>query len=111
MTDDQWTLIRALARCSYYPGSFDKRFIHDLAEKPRDATLSEKQDAQLQRIAWSKRRQLGPGIAVTPPPGQGSSSAVVPNPAEVRRLRAWNAGAPIRERLIDDLWPENEGEV
>lgn len=107
MTDYQWALIRALAKCTFYPGSFDKRFMHDLAEKPKTAELSEKQDLQLRRIGWSKRAQLGQSIEVTRPPELGPDPEEVASQRDRAKLAAWNAGIPIREKAVDDLFPDD----
>ena len=53
-------LIHLLADCNYLPGQWDKRFVHDM-ERKLDApnfNPTEKQLAQLHRIAWNKRKQL-----------------------------------------------------
>jgi hypothetical protein len=52
---------RRLARCSFLPGSWDKRFARDLAARAEDpeATITEKQAAALARLTQRYRRQLG----------------------------------------------------
>lgn len=53
-------LIAALARVHYHPGSFDKRFARDMAQRAQQpgATLSDRQRACLQRMRQHYRRQL-----------------------------------------------------
>lgn len=53
-------LIHLLADCNYLPGEWDKGFVHDMERKLSAPTfdVTEKQLAQLHRIAWRKRKQL-----------------------------------------------------
>jgi hypothetical protein len=71
MTDQQQRWIEELSHCSFYPGSWDKRFVRDLATFPPEQELSEKQAAALARVAWRYRKQRGePGMAK--PPGEAT---------------------------------------
>ena len=45
----------ALARCSFLPGSWDKRFVRDVASLKTHTPL---QAANIDRLAWKYRRQL-----------------------------------------------------
>ena len=50
---------RALAGVSYLPGSWDKRFARDVAAiAAAGGTLTDKQAANVDRLAWKYRRQL-----------------------------------------------------
>jgi hypothetical protein len=58
---DYETLIRQLSRCKFLPGSWDKRFVRDLAARlhPGETLeLTDNQRAQLDRLAHSYRKQL-----------------------------------------------------
>ncbi len=45
----------ALARCSFLPGSWDKRFARDMAARTE---FSPRQAANIARLAWKYRRQM-----------------------------------------------------
>lgn len=109
MTDAQAQLIQALARCSMLPGTFDKRFTHDLAEKPRGYALSDRQDEFVRRLAYKYRKQLAaqnPNLATPRPAEMGPDPERVASEQEYAKLKAWNSGQPIREQEVDDLWPD-----
>ena len=57
MTDAQREMVTALQRCSFLPGSFDKRFVRDVAAQERDLTV--RQDECLRGLAHKYRRQIG----------------------------------------------------
>lgn len=59
MTETERVLAQALAGCSFLPGSWDKRFVHDMAAR---STVTEKQAWALLSVAWKYRRQLPPSI-------------------------------------------------
>lgn len=59
MESEHYAAIQTLAKCSFYPGSFEKRFVRSLAEKSMDDALSEKQIAALKKIARKYRKQIG----------------------------------------------------
>lgn len=52
--------IEALARCSFLPGSWDKRFARDMAATAEDYRLTAKQRQCLWKMAWKYRRQMPP---------------------------------------------------
>lgn len=58
MTPDEISIAEALYGCSFCPGSSQKRFVRQMAERDRSKSLSERQRAYLWAIAWSWRRQL-----------------------------------------------------
>lgn len=74
MTDHEIALAKALAACSYLPGSPDKRFAHTMAAAATNTpgiALSVKQQAYLQRMAWRYRRQLPAALVpVAKPEGE-----------------------------------------
>jgi hypothetical protein len=96
MSETDYRTIQALARCSFQPGSWPKRFVRDLASYPRDKELTEKQQAALARVAWHYRKQLARhGVAVeTRPPGVGPDPEAA-NQRELEQLKAWNEGKPL----------------
>ena len=59
MTDHQYELARALARCSFSPGTTVKRFVRWASEQPRERDLTDKAAAFLERLGHSYRKQLG----------------------------------------------------
>jgi hypothetical protein len=88
-------LVNKLYRCRYLPGTWDKRFIHTLHAKPTkdletdDLKLTEKQVAELKRIAWRMRmqlRQLGfdPPLDFKPEQDNDTVSLV-----DREKLKAW----------------------
>lgn len=61
MTDEQRKIAAALWRCTFLPGSHDKRFARDMAARAAMASppdLTEKQAAHLARLAYKYRRQM-----------------------------------------------------
>lgn len=59
---------KALAALSYLPGSWDKRFTRDVAAIVNAGQpLTEKQMANVERLAWKYRRQLAPRLIPNPP--------------------------------------------
>lgn len=58
MTTEQHQLIARLAKCSFLPGSFEKRFIRDLSQKTPDYELGSKQAVYLEAMAHRYRKQL-----------------------------------------------------
>lgn len=65
MSKDTYDLIQKLNSCTMLPGSWDKRFIRDLAAKPTDFQLTDRQEYHLKRLAYKYRRQLaGKGVEI-----------------------------------------------
>jgi len=58
MTPDEIRIIAALARCSFAPGTSQKRFVRQMAARVSMHPLTDRQRANLWAIAWSWRRQL-----------------------------------------------------
>lgn len=58
MNTRQRAILRDLARCKFYPGSFEKRFVHDLNAKPDSYELSDKQAAFLDKTHHRYREQI-----------------------------------------------------
>lgn len=61
MTDEQRRLILRLSRCTFLPGSYEKRFVRSmvaLAHSKDNPDLTEKQAAFLARVSQRYRRQL-----------------------------------------------------
>ena len=62
MTEQQILKTKALARCSFLPASYEKRFVKDMAniassEKAAEYSLSEKQAAYLDKLFHRYRNQ------------------------------------------------------
>jgi hypothetical protein len=60
MTEAEITTILRLSECSFSPGSWDKRFVHDMVHEASQLNplITEKQAAQLPRLAQRYRKQL-----------------------------------------------------
>ncbi|HUO23691.1 MAG TPA: hypothetical protein VMU59_14335 [Caulobacteraceae bacterium] len=61
MNERQRRQAEALGRCSFLPGSAEKRFCRDMAARAALAAppeLTERQAAYLERLCWRFRRQL-----------------------------------------------------
>lgn len=66
MTPRHYEALQALKQCTFLPGSFDKRFVRDLSALPADAELTERQAANVERLAYRYRRQIGRLIFESP---------------------------------------------
>jgi hypothetical protein len=62
MTPAERTCADALARCTFLPGEYNKRFARNIAALPDDKELSDKQRANLFRLVHRYRRQIPPGV-------------------------------------------------
>lgn len=87
MTDQQQKWVQQLARCSFLPGSYEKRFVRDLEGYAPDKELTEKQAAFLEKIAYRYRVQRGE-------PGMMRPDGAV-DEEEKAKLQAWNEGRPL----------------
>jgi hypothetical protein len=58
MTDDERAAVAGLWRCTFLPGSWDKRFARALAQRDASKPLSDKQRDWLWRLVWKYRRQI-----------------------------------------------------
>jgi hypothetical protein len=56
--DELRATIHRLARCRLMVGSWDKRFIREITAFPGERTLSVKQAAMIEKLAYKYRRQL-----------------------------------------------------
>jgi hypothetical protein len=109
VTDAQHQLIRALMGCTMRPGTWDKTFTHDLAQKPKTYALSDRQDEFVRRLAYKYRKQItaaNPNLAIERPPEMGPDPEQEQAASERAKLRAWNSGTPIKEQEVADLWPD-----
>ena len=66
MTVDQRAKLKALSRCTFPVGHYDKRFVRDLSALPEDTPLSEKQAAYLETVWHRYRKQHGFKFESTP---------------------------------------------
>ena len=96
MTEADYQTIQALAKCRFGLGSFEKRFIGDLATFSLERELSERQRETLVNIAWSYREQLaGHGFIVTTKPPRVLQAEQAEQERERAKLKAWNEGKPL----------------
>jgi hypothetical protein len=58
MTDEQYAAIQLLTRCTFLPGSYEKRFVGDMSLKLKTDELTERQSAFLARVAYRYRGQI-----------------------------------------------------
>jgi Spy/CpxP family protein refolding chaperone len=58
MTPRQYMLAAALARCTFVPGTAQKRFARDIGNLPESHVLTPRQIAQLLRLVYRYRRQI-----------------------------------------------------
>lgn len=58
MTDEQHRNLRRLNQCTFLPGSYTKRFVRDMASRPKEYELTEKQAAYLDKLVHQYRKQL-----------------------------------------------------
>lgn len=59
MTARHYEALQALKLCTFYPGSWTKRFVRDLSALPQDAELTERQAEWVEKVAYRYRRQIG----------------------------------------------------
>lgn len=59
MTEQQQRWIAELSRCTFLPGSYDKRFVRNLAAYSPDRELTPRQANALHQMAYRYRRQRG----------------------------------------------------
>lgn len=53
-----YTALRLLEKCTFLPGSFEKRFVRDCASLAEDAPLSDKQIGFLKLLTYKYRQQI-----------------------------------------------------
>jgi hypothetical protein len=58
MTGEQAVLIEELMKCSFIPGTWDKRFVKSLGRKTHMDELSVDQIKWLNILAWKYRKQI-----------------------------------------------------
>lgn len=56
VTPQQAEALKALGRCRFGAGSYDKRFVRDLQDAPE---LTQRQGEELARLVYRYRKQLG----------------------------------------------------
>lgn len=95
MTEQQRQWIAELAKCSFYPGSYDKRFIRDMEGRAADEALTEKQAAFLERLAYRYRRQRNDEGMAKPAHYRKSPREIQTGVDDAERLKAWNEGRPL----------------
>lgn len=59
MHSDHYQALKALSRCTFYPGSWDKRFVRDMAALGPYDLLTPKQEQNIERLTYCYRKQLG----------------------------------------------------
>lgn len=50
--------VKYLERCSFWPGSYEKRFVRDMASRPEDEELSIRQAHFIDVLYWKYRKQI-----------------------------------------------------
>lgn len=66
MTQTQHKLIKLLAECPMLPGSFDRRFVLDLAKKPIEYQLTDRQKFRIKQLVYKYRNHLkDKGVEIT----------------------------------------------
>lgn len=88
MTEQQQKWIKELSECTFYPGSFDKRFVRHAQSWDAEKELTEKQADFLEKLAWRYRRQRG-DEQMSRPTGEIDAR-------DVAKLLDWNEGKPLR---------------
>jgi hypothetical protein len=58
VTERECLQVQCLCRCTFAPGSYAKRFVHDLATKSADYELSDKQERYLDKLYYMYRNQI-----------------------------------------------------
>lgn len=58
MTKLQLQMVKELSRCSFAPATAEKRFVRNLATKPKDYKLSERGLIYLAKIHYRFRKQI-----------------------------------------------------
>jgi len=59
VNDEQMHMVKALRKCQFMPGSFEKRFVADMTYHDIAKELSPRQDWFLRRTYWRYRKQIG----------------------------------------------------
>lgn len=113
MTDEQRRMLAELRTCTFGVGSWDKRFVRDLAGSPADYELTPRQEWALRRTYYRYRVQCGrpdlpkPADYDTPPvvekvkqPDGDVIVCVKPSVSrkmaeELEKLKRWNEGKPL----------------
>ena len=91
MTPEQFSLIQRLSKCTFLPGSFEKRFVRNLAEYTVKDEISAKQQRYLEKLHYRYRRQLHePDFPM--PEWMVRERAREREEADIKRLAQWNAG-------------------
>lgn len=58
MSDEQYAAIQLLNRCTFLPGSYEKRFVGDMSMKSKDYELTDRQAQFLMKLAYYYRGQI-----------------------------------------------------
>ena len=87
MTDEHYQLLQRLVDCTFLPGSWEKRFVRDLSAETKDYELTAKQLAQVERLHYRYRRQLGEPDMLKP-----LALAKEDECKAAQKLERWNAG-------------------
>ncbi len=90
MTDEHYRWIRQLAGVKWAPATWSKRFVGDLASKPKEYELSSKQIEALTRLAYRYRRARGEPD-MPRPEGYLTPQEEAAIEADRRKLADWNA--------------------
>lgn len=59
LTSEHFGMIQDLKRCTFLPGSFDKRFVRNMSYHVEGSDITEKQAECLKKMHHRYRRQIG----------------------------------------------------
>jgi hypothetical protein len=93
VTGEQQRWLQLLSRCTFLPGSFEKRLVRSLAALGTHDLLTEKQAACLEKLAWKYRRQRGEPH-MERPVRVPAPDVAPPSRHDREQLKAWNEGKP-----------------
>lgn len=82
MTDIERAAVAGLWRCTFLPGTWDKRFSRALAKRDASKPLSEKQQEWLWKLVWKYRRQIPEQRVIL-----HAQRQIDPNVAQAEQLR------------------------
>ncbi len=95
--------VKYLALCTFRPGSYEKRFVRDMASQPADAELTIRQAHYIDLLYWHYRKQIAAMPGTDKPevyrPGELMVDRAEEKPS---RRRARDKAAEAREKI--DEW-------
>lgn len=111
MTDERAAL-EALARCRHLPGSWAKRFAHDLAAMPENTILTPAQRQALADNVWRFRKQIGPDSLMAAWARQRLDAGPQRNAFEDQIDECYRTASSQHDcRLVYADWLEDQGDL